>query len=216
MTNNLKNARISLDKSPLFYLMNITSDGNYLYVNECYINKLLNKKNSFIGLSFYNLIHPNDVKKTSEIHTKCLDNPDKTFVLVVRLRSKKGNYIYTHWEFRAGLDSQQNPIGICCIGYDVSKYIAKQIQLKQAQKENAEKRAIIEEIIFQHSHLMRAPLSNIMGLINLLLDNSLSGIEIASTYKIIIESTNQLDEIIRKVVIDSRNISTNKLSIVKH
>jgi PAS domain S-box-containing protein len=202
---SLKRSQEILDKSTLFYLIATNTDGNFTYVNEKYAQAFSHINNHLTGQSLHTLIHPNDKKKCSNIHTKCIDNPGQAFSVIIRKRDKDTDYLYTQWECKAMFDDEKSPTGIYCIGYNISKYVAKQVQLKQAQEENERKRAVIDEIVFQQSHLIRAPLTNLMGLTTLFLDEQLLNVDSSSTCKMILDSTKQLDDIIRGVVKVSRN-----------
>jgi signal transduction histidine kinase len=96
-------------------------------------------------------------------------------------------------------DAEKNPVGIFCLGYNITKYVAEELNLKNANEEIKKSRTILENIIFQQSHLMRAPLSNIIGLSSLLdktkLDSNTSNI-----CDMILESSKQLDEVIKNIV----------------
>jgi len=142
------------------------------------------------------------------MQTKCFDNPGQGFNIITRNQNTKFSYIYTQWECNAMFDDNENFSGIYCVGSNISKYLANQIELKDAQKENKEKRAIIKEITCQQSHLVRAPLTNTTGLANLLLDEQLLKVDSSSNRAMILESTKQLDEIIKNIVKVSSNSFT--------
>lgn len=57
----------------------------------------------------------------------------------------------------------------------------------------------MEKIIFQQSHLIRAPLSNIIGLTSLL-DKSLLDTNTSNICDMILESSNQLDDVIKGIL----------------
>lgn len=207
MRNFLESKKL-LDKSTLFYLTATTLIGNYFYVNEKFATAFSRTNNDFIGQSFSTLMHPDDIKKCATMQTKCFDNIGKAFNVIIRNQNTKGSYIYTQWECNAMFDDNENSSGIYCVGSNISKYLAHQIELKDAQKENREKRAIIKEITFQLSHLVRNPSTNTIGLANLLLDEQLLKVDPNSTRVMILESTNQLDEIIKSIVKVSSNSFT--------
>lgn len=204
MRNFLESKKL-LDKSTLFYLTATTTDGNYLYVNEKFATTFSHTSTNLTGHSLYLLMHPNDIKKCKSIYIKCFTNPDQTFTLIIRKLNTVGNYIFTQWECKAMFDDDYNPSGIYCIGYDISKFVTNRSHLKGVRKENMDKRVIIEEIVFQHCHLLRAPLTNIMGLATLFLDEQLLKVDSSSTCAMILDSTKQLDDIIRNIVKLSRN-----------
>jgi len=96
-------------------------------------------------------------------------------------------------------DELDNPAGIFCLVYNITKYVAEERQLQSAQEQPEKNSSVIQQIIFQQSHLIRAPLSNIIGLTAVLdkagLDSNTSNI-----IDMISESANQLDKVVRSII----------------
>ncbi len=76
-----------------------------------------------------------------------------------------------------------------------------------AEQEIALQRKRINEIVWYHSHVVRSPLSNILGLVNLMLENknNLSEEEIDYILKSIGKESKRLDETIREKVKNARS-----------
>lgn len=188
-----------LNKSALFYVVTISMDGNYSYINENYASQFAHINSNFVGQAYHTTMHPDDMNTCSEVAAKCFVNPTALFPATIRKHDGQGGYIYTQWEYRAMIDDDKNPVGIYCIGYNITKYVAEELDLKNANEKIEKNSTIIEKMIFQQSHLIRAPLSNIIGLTGLLdkeaLDSNTSNI-----CDMILESSNQLDEVIRNIV----------------
>jgi hypothetical protein len=201
----LEGSKKSLAKSTLFYLVTTNTDVTYLYVKEKFAKTFSQVNKDFIGKSFYALIHPNDIKNCTATHTKCFDNPDHASTVTIRKQNTEGTNFNTHWECIAMLDDHTNTSGIYCIEFNITKYVVKQMQLKDEQKQNQEKRAIIGEVVFQQSHLIGAPLTTITELNTEFLDEQLLNASSSSTCKIILNNTKQLDDISKNIIKTSRN-----------
>lgn len=99
--------------------------------------------------------------------------------------------------------------------YDVSVFPAKGIGLSVYFKDMTERvryiKAIedrnnrLSKIAWTQSHVVRAPLARIMGLVNLMEDGLIAEEEVKDTLKKIMDSSKELDEVIRKIVNLSRN-----------
>ena len=144
-------------------------------------------------------MHPDDKNTCIEVSTKCFENPGQLFPATIRKHDGKGGYVYTQWEYKAIFDDQKNPVGVFCLGYNISKYVAEELELQNVQEENEKKSAIIKKIIFQQSHLIRAPLSNIIGLSNII-DKTLLDSNTSNIFDMILESSNKLDEVVKEIV----------------
>ncbi|EIA09590.1 PAS domain S-box protein [Flavobacterium frigoris] len=202
--NSVEQTKLLLNESSLFYIITTDMDGNYSYVNQNYAKEFLHINSNFVGQPYHITMHPDDISTCLEVSTKCFEHPGKLFKAIIRKHDGEGDYIYTQWEYKAMFDDEKNPAGVFCLGHNITKYIAEQIQLKKAIEENEKKSIIIENIVFQQSHLVRAPLSNLIGLTTVFLDKTLLDSDTSYTCQMILESTRQLDEIIRNIVTTAR------------
>ena len=188
-----------LDNSILFYIIATGMDGNYSFVNQHYAGEFSHIKNDFVGQPYHITMHPDDVKTCVEVAAKCFQNPGKLFPATIRKHDGKGGYVYTQWEYRAMFDEEHNPAGIFCLGYNITEYVSEGNKLRNAEKEIEQKLDIIEKITFQQSHLIRSPLSNIIGLVSILdktsMDNNNNNI-----CDMIVDSATQLDEVIKNII----------------
>lgn len=197
--NSFEQTKTLSDKSDLFYAIITIMDGTYSYVNQHYAKNFSHIKNNLIGQPYHITMHPDDKNTCIEVSTKCFENPGQLFPATIRKHDGKGGYVYTQWEYKAIFDDQKNPVGVFCLGYNISKYVAEELELQNVQEENEKKSAIIKKIIFQQSHLIRAPLSNIIGLSNII-DKTLLDSNTSNIFDMILESSNKLDEVIKEIV----------------
>jgi len=187
-----------LGKSNYYYIIAIDMQGTYTYVNSHY-NRAFSPNESIIGKSYETTMHPDDMKICEEVAAKCFANPDDLFPASIRKHDGKGGYVFTQWEYKAMYDKHGNPSGIFCLGNDITQFVAESQQRQLAETEIEKKVLKLKEIAFQHSHLIRAPLSNILGLAQLL-ENSAIDNSTANICKMILESSTQLDNVIRNIV----------------
>ncbi|MDB5247097.1 MAG: hypothetical protein JWQ40_1491 [Segetibacter sp.] len=188
-----------LENSNFYYIITTNMAGNYSYVNSHYAKAFSYISNEIVGKPFQITMHPDDIRVCEEVAVKCFANPTQMFPATIRKHDGKGGYVITQWEYRAMYKDNGEREGIFCLGYDITRYVAEQEQLKEAESEIEKKKDILKEIAFQHAHLIRSPLSNIMGLADIL-DKMEIDENVKNICKMIIESSNQLDLIVREVV----------------
>ncbi|SFT00252.1 PAS domain S-box protein [Mucilaginibacter polytrichastri] len=187
-----------LESSSYYYSIIIGMDNRYTYVSPNYNKNFDFINQSLVGKPFYITLHPDDIKICAEVGGKCFENPEQLFPATLRKHDGKGGFIFTQWEFKAVFDDQNNPEGIFCIGYNITEHVDTRNELLTAQTEIEIKTDQLEEIGFMQSHIIRKPLANIMGLINLLAvmdaETNLQQIK-----DLLAESAKELDNVIKSI-----------------
>lgn len=142
------------------------------------------------GTDYY---HPDDMPMFGLKLEECLSNPEKPIFYPGRVKHKDGYFMWcegTMTNFLENKDAQ------CIIGNfrDISekKTFIEELDLRISQ---------LKKISWIQSHLIRSPLTNILGIVSLLGDehnvDENTKKEIIDMLKV---SANQLDEVIRKTV----------------
>jgi PAS domain S-box-containing protein len=181
-----------LENSSFYYLIAIGMDGNYSYVSPNYDRNFRYQYNTLLDRPFHVTMHPEDVKICQEVAGKCFDSPEGLFHATLRKHDGRGGYIFTQWEFKAIIDSENQRNGIFCIGYNITEQIATQSALTQANHQVNEQNEKLHQIAFINSHLVRRPLANILGLTGVLNQMELNE-NLRTLVKMIAESAAQLD-----------------------
>ncbi len=192
-----------LNESSFFYIITTNMQGEYSYINDHYANVFSHIERNFQGKPYNITMHPDDVGICIEVAGKCFENADKLFPATIRKHNGKGGYIITQWEYKAMFDDNNMPAGIFCLGYDITKFVEEKEQLESAQENIEKKSALLEKIAFQQSHLIRAPLSNIMGLTSIL-DKTTGDANTRNICKMILDSSVRLDDVIKSIVADTQ------------
>jgi PAS domain S-box-containing protein len=119
-------------------------EGRYIYVNEVFKKRFAFMNIDFIGQPFWITIHPEDVEKCNIASYQCITNPNETFGVQVRKPDNlAGDFYWTEWEFSLFKDHDKRPVGILCLGHDITETERASRQAKEfAQKVET----IIEEI----------------------------------------------------------------------
>ncbi|GGI24871.1 PAS domain-containing protein [Pedobacter mendelii] len=199
--NYLEDTKKLLDKSNYFYIITAGMDGNYSYVNKHYANQFAYIHRELQGQPYHITMHEDDRDICREVSEKCFANPGLLFPATIRKHDGKGGYIYTQWEYCAILDEENNPVGIFCLGYNITEFIGDKIRLNGAMDQIQEKSNLLNKVAFQQSHLIRAPLTNILALAAIL-EKQTNNKKLLSICNMILESALNLDQVIRDIVGD--------------
>jgi hypothetical protein len=143
-------------------------------------------------------MHPDDTKICEEVGGKCYVAPGKLFPAIIRKHDGKGGYVVTQWEFTLIVENGE-PQGVFCLGYDITEYVRVKSTVEVMNDDLKLKSELLDAIAYEQSHIVRAPLANIMGLVNILKNYDL-GPNTETIVNMLIESSNQLDGVIKGII----------------
>lgn len=173
-----------LHNSNAFYLGHINSAGNYAYLNQYFIDRYGKLYESMIDLPALIPTHPDDHLACLETNKKCMNEPDKCFPLTIRKINGEG-YVITHWDYKAYYNQDGVIDGVIGIGYDITEFESRKEHISFLT-------ATIRDVALKQSHLIRKPLANIVGLVDMLEDMS-DDAGIQSIVKMLKTSTEELN-----------------------
>ncbi len=153
-----------LHNSTSFYLGHINSKGNYAYLNQYFIDRYGKLYGSMIDMPAHLPTHPDDLPSCYETNQKCMNEPDKCFPLTIRKINGAG-YVITHWDYKAYRAPDGSIDGVIGIGYDITEFESRKEHISFLT-------ATIRDVALKQSHLIRKPLANIVGLVDMLEDMS--------------------------------------------
>lgn len=111
-------------------------EGRYIFVNDVFKTRFSFISEKFIGQPSFIAIYPEDHQLCLKAVEQCFANPNK--VVKVRLRKPDTNqhdFYWTEWEFSVFKDQHKTPIGILCLGHDITETEKASRQAKEfAQK----------------------------------------------------------------------------------
>ncbi len=131
-------------RSGIYYLIITDLEGRYIFVNEVFKRRFAFISDNFIGQSSFNAIYHEDHQACLQAVEQCFANPDKA--VKVHLRKPDTNqqdFYWTEWEFSVFKDRDKKPIGILCLGHDISE---TEKATRKAKKFAQKVETIIEEI----------------------------------------------------------------------
>jgi len=148
--------------------------GNYTYINEAMFNLyvwMYETREEMLGASGLDTILEEDHAKTMETVQACIENPGKSYQIVIRKPDRDGSFFWGLWEFVASTNAAGEVTEIQCVGIDLTeqKLAEKQAFELALERERIE---ILSRFIRIASHEFRTPLSiislnaNLMSRIN--------------------------------------------------
>lgn len=174
-----------LHNSQCYYVCIVDMEGRYLYVNNYFQNKFSFLAENFLGLPFQITVYKEDIEKCNYTSWQCIQHPNMTFNVTVRKPNLEGNFFWTNWEFSLLRDEHNQNIGILCIGNDIT---AEKILYD-----------VLQNILWQESHLLRKPVANILALVELIAEEGLDNRKL----NYLRESAQELDVVFHKIAFES-------------
>jgi len=120
-------------------------------------------------------------------------NEGKIFRGEVKSKSKNGQYYWARTTIVPFLDENEKPFQFVAIRYDITEE-------KHAEEKLMEQLKKLKEIAWIQSHLVRAPLAKIMGLVELIKKDICTPEEQKELLLGILDSSKELDEMIRSII----------------
>ena len=153
---------------------------------------------------YKNLIHPDDWERVIASKNKLFDNPNEyNWELDYRFLKANGEYAIVHDKGYIIRDETGKAIRMIGATQDITE---REQHIKSIEEQNKR----LRDIAWKQSHIVRAPVARIMGLINLLSEEKSVNDETNNLLKFIEESAIELDSIIRSIV--ENTITENDLN----
>ncbi|MBI1184311.1 PAS domain-containing protein [bacterium] len=173
-------------------------DGYYKQVNHAFQNMLGYEKHEVLQKQYMDLVHPDDREKSLEIVQQAMANHDfkKSHFFENRLVTKDNKTVWIAWTFVIRAHEEL----IYAVGREVTERV-KQIKAIELQNQK------LREIAWTQSHVVRAPLVNIMGLITLLEMGVEKEIPIADILKAMKISAEEFDKVITEITKKSEQLA---------
>lgn len=148
------------ESSRTFYQVKIDTKGNYAYMNRYFLDKYATFYKGTGDEPAVTALHPDDYDKSYQTYLNCCRAPDKSFEVTLKKLDGKGGYIITHWEFKANVLDDGTTDGVVGVGYDITAFESRQDHIRFLT-------STLSDVAYKQSHLIRRPLANILGLIEL-------------------------------------------------
>lgn len=181
-------------------------DGKVDFMNDRFFEYFNYSKSDFTQISFLRLVHPQDKFKAARLWTRCFKQEIR-FDAEVRLISGKGDYEW--FLIRAVPYKNESGKTSAWFGSCTNIHEQKEKQMRMMNELNnslstageiiSKNEETLKEIAFDQAHLIRMPLANILGLIEVMETMDLDE-ETQNVHALLKQSSSQLDEVIKKIV----------------
>ena len=171
-----------LGDSGTYYLIAVDMNSNYSYVNRRYSDIFEPIHGNIVGTHYSVTIHPDDQQTCKIVSQMAFTYPSASFPATIRKHNGHGGYFITRWDYKALFDENGVPEGMFCIGHDITELMEVSGELNQVKDE--------------HSHQVRRHVANLIGL-GKLINESTDINDIRDAAKMIVDSANDLDEVIQ-------------------
>ncbi len=154
-------------------------------------------KDEFYKLSrnyYEGMIHPDDIPMMREAIEKIIHSTDDEVIeMTARFRKADGNYIWLYTrKLVSERDKDGNPRTITTVAEDVTEMILLQDELREKVQQ-------LELISYKNSHLIRSPVSSIIGLINLIEVREITSTHNLKIFTFLKQAIEKLDTVIREI-----------------
>ena len=197
-TRTFNSTKQLLHDSNFFYMISTDLEGNYSYINTHYASSFGFITSNFVGQPYYITMHPDDTKVCEEVGGLCYANPGELYPATIRKHNGQGGYVVTQWEFTLIVENGKAQ-GIFCVGYDITEFVIAKSTVIDVSKALEIKNELLEAIAFEQSHIVRAPVANIVGLVSILKNMDL-GPNVSGIVNMLEESINRLDDVVKNIV----------------
>ena len=141
-------------------------------------------------------IHPDDSNSVREAVQKLIQEVQQNLTIEYRFRCADGSYKYILDRSYLIIDDAGKPLRIIGSMQDITDRKQYLIEI-----ENHNKR--LKDIAWTQSHIVRAPLAKVMGLVDLLLNYQNEFENVDEILKNILNSANELDSVIRQIAVQT-------------
>lgn len=173
-----------LGNSDTYYLIAVGMDSNYTYLNKRYADIFKPIHGDLVGKHYAITMHPDDQQTCQVVSEMAFMHRDSVFPATLRKHDGKGGFIITRWEYKAMFDDNDLPVGVFCIGHDIT-------ELMQIT-------GVLEQIKISHSHSIRRHVANLIGLGKMIQEAS-DVEDMQDAAKMIVQSATDLDNVVREL-----------------
>ena len=163
--------RTLADQSPMIvFILEPVEEGHVSYWSKTWLEYTGQTFEQAIGRAWDGVVHPDDLQTVLDIYVPAFQNRQPYTIPAIRLRRNDGVYRWHMFKATPRHLSNKDFMGFVGVGIDIhdQKMAFEELELKNAQlvKINND----LDNFIYTASHDLKAPVSNIEGLLNAMKD----------------------------------------------
>lgn len=187
-------------------IMIVNDRSEPVYLSTSVTRILGYKPEDVTNIPIYNFFHPNDFEELKDLFKRVYTNPERTYTTEYRVRKKEGNYIWVE-----GTSTNMLHIdavnGVVINFRDIDDRKKAKDKLEATNRELRKSNSELDKFVYSVSHDLRAPLSSMLGVIDLI-ESEVTSEEMAVDVNHLKSSINRLDGFIKDILDYSRNTRT--------
>ncbi|GGN02367.1 hypothetical protein GCM10010967_41260 [Dyadobacter beijingensis] len=186
----------------------LDEQGNYLFVSESSEPILGIHPDEFIGKNAFDWIHPDDRQAVLALFLK-MSEYRQIKTEPFRFMDGAGQY---RWIVTTATNLTDDPAvgGIVANSRDITEAVEKATALLISNERYRQQNERLREIAWTQSHKVRAPLTRLMGLVDLLRSGDLGTMPFETVLEHVRSSADELDEVIREIVRKADKVQNNE------
>lgn len=178
----------------------------FLDVNQSAVKHYGYSKEEFLSMTVLEISPPEDVEKVKEEILKLREDLPPFSQEVFRHRKKDGGIIKV--EIKSNIVEFEGRRAEIVLAHDITERINYISDIVDKNKR-------LQEIAWIQSHVVRAPLARLMGLVNAMSDSVEDEKDYQKLYRLIMKSANELDGIIRDIAQKADKINVTEEALRK-
>ncbi len=123
-----------LRDSEKYFVVGIGLQGSYIYANKLFLERFESGTENYKVKTYAQTIHPDDLQNCMDTVQQCMEKPDKCFKVSLRKPGQNGEYYWTEWEFSLMCDGLKQPLGVLCVGLDVTQSKKTESALREHER----------------------------------------------------------------------------------
>lgn len=155
----------SLLENNSFFVVKTDLQGNYIFMNRYFCERLGIEADEYIGRNAMELIVPEDHQKCADTVAKCFENPGVSQMVLIRKPTPTG-IVHNQWEFILMADESGAGYEIICIGHEITPLIRKQEELQTLVDVTAEQNKRLMQFTHIVSHNLRSHVANLSSILS--------------------------------------------------
>jgi len=146
----------------------VSLKGKWLKVNKRLCDIVGYREQELLSMSFHDLTGDEDGDAHLEVINEALKNKDATYRIEKRYKCKNGATAWVSINIAAATDKKGGPVYFVSQFEDITERKKAEKHLKDAYKRIQDHVETIKEIAWKQSHLIRSPVANLKGLVEIL------------------------------------------------
>jgi PAS domain S-box-containing protein len=156
----------SLIENQSFFFLKIDLAGNYTYLNPFFCKTMGIAEDEWVGKNALESIIPADQPACSETVEKCIVEPGKGHLVILRKEGPNG-IISIQWEFIIVKNETGENGEVICIGHEITELLQKQKELQELVDLTVTQNTRLQNFTHIISHNILSHISNMRGVIDL-------------------------------------------------